>query len=197
LKKFQKKNILKKRGIYFNEIYYQTPEVLPEGVTKEGDCLIFSEQQRLCDKIPSEEQPEISIARYKNPIYLEEQKLFLVRKYYYEGGTSYLIDKEKKRFILEIQQGDPRFRDDNKYMFTYASSDSAYTQPGINIWSIDLGNKYGLFSAKIAELGPAFFGQSILEAFWVEDDIYIKTGYLSYNYYLKLKIKEFPELPRG
>ena len=82
-------------------------------------------------------------------------------------------------------------------MFTYASSEDAYTQPGINIWSIDLQNKYGIFSVKLAELSPGFFGHDISEAFWVENDIYIKIRYYSYDYYLKLKFEEFPDLPRG
>lgn len=191
-----------KRKEYYKEFVYKIPDNLPENVTREGDCLFFnanpSRKLELCDYIPKEGEEEINVSKYKNPLYLKEQGLYLIWQGFYEGGKMYLASIKNPEYPTEIPGG-PIFREDNKYFFVINSTEAAYQrQYGLIIWKLDLDDEYGNFGSEVAHFGYQYFGNDILEGFWVGDDIYLKTQYLqSYNYYLKLKIEEFPNLPRG
>lgn len=190
---------------YSSDPVYLEPETLPTKVERENNCLIFQDvngkktELELCDYVPKNTEPveETQVEKYKNPIYIDTINAYLVKKNLYEGGRIYLLNAEYPNRLQEIF-GVPIFSKDKKYFFLHSSVESAYQSDyGIEIWKVtNYGNRMGF--SRLAYYSVDYFGHDVAEAFWVDDEIYLKTFWMNYDSYLKATINEFPtNLPRG
>lgn len=193
-----------KKEKYYEKKYIKPSTSLPKDVYRENGCLIFKEKDgsisrlSLCDYLPKENEPETRIKIYDNPVYLPEIDAYFVSERLYEGGKYYLVDREFPTSIQEINHH-PVFNQKNNFFFTFINTETTYASKyGLSIWSFNKENEYEKIK-EIVHYDQSFFGTDIGEAFWVEDEIYLRTIYMtSYQGYLKIKFNEFPkDLPRG
>lgn len=189
---------------YYVEPVFLKTDTLPNMVEREGNCFKFKQKDNtfskleLCDDIPTAEEGEVGIQLYKNPVYIDTINAYFIRKNFYEGGKIYLLNANTADNLVEIM-GTPIFSPDKKYFFIQVSKESPYSyQFGLEIWKVRETTEFFKDFYKLAYFSPEYFGSDVVDAFWVNDEIYISIFWRNYPAYLKATINEFPtNLPRG